>query len=494
MNVTDILAEHARDRADHPAIEDGDRVVTYAELDASVSAAAANLLEAGIEEGDFVGVMLSDSADHIVLLCALAKLGAVTLAIDGELPRRERDRAFEGFDLKAVIAEPDVSPVEGPPFLSLQEICDGPKTNPSRLAARLSERRFDGERALTVMQSSGTTGRPKRLLLNHAQFISRFKTHTSYLGLTSSDRWLLVVRMTFSNGYLRCLMMLHLGATVIVNRARSVKQFLTSLNERKITQTFLTPAHLRPLIMRLDCDSPLAPSVRILVGASVLFPEERRRVRRYLTPGLVLTYGANEAGQFTFSSPAHQDAHPDSIGRLIAGIEAQVVDEQDRPLSPGTVGLIRFRGPHYPTAYYNDAEATARHFRDGWFYPGDLAAINEEGYVFLKGRSDDSINNSGVNFYPIEVESALMAHPHVAEAAVFGWPHAGYGEVAVAVVVTTSPVTGTELAAFCRQRIAGFKIPRLIGFVPRMPKNAMGKIVKSKLKDISRQKLPSQFS
>ncbi len=490
MNVTDAIAEHARDRADHPAIEDGDRVITYAQLDRCVDKAADDLLEAGVRQGDFVGTMLPNSADHIVLICALARLGAITVPINSALPRAERDRAFAGLDLNAVVVEPGASPLEGlPPQLSLPEICDVPKRPVGRLTRQWMARSFDGNLPITVDQSSGTTGLPKRLLLTHAQFLSRFRTHVAHTKLTPSERCLLIISLTFYDGRHRCMMMLHRGATVVVTRNLAAKDILASLDEKRITLLYVTPSILRPLVATATGDGPVAPGVRIVVGSSVLYPEERRRTLQHITPALIETYGTNEAGPLTFSMPDDRAAFPDSVGRLVDGIEAQIVDDQDQLLPPNSVGHIRVRGPDLPDAYLDNAEATARHFRDGWFYPGDLASINQGGFVFLKGRSDDAIDNEGAKFYPIEVENALLAHPQVAEAAVCGWPHLLHGEVAIAFAVVRSPVTADELMAFCRTRVASYKVPRVIAFVNELPKNAAGKVLKGRLKEAFRKAL-----
>ena len=150
------------------------------------------------------------------------------------------------------------------------------------------------------------------------------------------------------------------------------------------------------------------------------------------------------------------------------------------------VGLVGFRGEGLPTGYVGNAEATHRAFRDGWFFPGDLAAIDADGFFFFKGRADDVINNEGAKFYPIEVEKVLASHPAVVEVAVFGWPHRRHGELAVAFVVAKQPLTVPELQAFCRRQIADYKVPARIVFVDKMPRNPTGKIMKSRLKEIFR--------
>ncbi len=299
MNIADSLTEHARIRADHPAIEDGSEVITYAGLDALVTETAANIQAAGIGAGDVVAIVLPDSANHLITLCALARAGTVILSLSPSLKPRDLTRALAGALVKAVIADAPSPPLARLPYLAIKDV--------------------------------------------------------------------------------------------------------------------------------------------------------RRRPEN-------------------------------SFARLADGVEAEIVDADDHPLPPGEVGLVRFRGDGYPTGYLDDPEATARAFRDGWFYPGDLATLNDQGYLFFKGRADDVINNGGAKFYPIEVETVLLAHPAVSEAAVFAWPHPRLGQTAAACVVTRAPVSKRALQEFCAERLAGYKVPQLIAKLRELPKNPMGKVLKSELK------------
>jgi acyl-CoA synthetase (AMP-forming)/AMP-acid ligase II len=279
--------------------------------------------------------------------------------------------------------------------------------------------------------------------------------------------------------------MLHVGATVIFGRARRVAELFEEIREKAITSMELTPSHLRPILANAaDKPGPLIPNVTIAVGSATLYPEEKRATRERLTPRLIEDYATNEAAPLTMAHPRDQERFPDSVGRLVEEIEAEVVDDRDRPLPHGKVGRIRFRGPCFPDGYFMDPEATARHFRGGWFYPGDLASIDAEGYVFLKGRADDTIDHGGVRYYPAEVEAVLLSHPAVAEAAVIGWPDKRLGEVGVAFIVRDAPVDQPSLKAFCRERITEFKVPKHFVFIEAMPKTETGKARKGELKQL----------
>jgi len=481
MNIAEILTEHARNRAGHPAIEDGDRVVTYGELEGLVDAAAANLQAAGIRSGDIVAVLLDDSADHLIILCALARVGAVIFSLNSNASKVEIEKSLASVAVKTVITPGGRLSGDDMAWLRVKDICQ-PAAQP-----------FDGKSAgdddpVMLIQSSGTTGAPKSFVRSHADAVAWIERYARGHGWSADERCLSLTRMSFNVGRNISLGMLRLGATVVVNRSRSHVELAALVRDKRISYLKLTPSHLIPLLDYAAGKAPLFPGLRaMVVGSAPTSHAQRLLARERLTANCFEQLGSNEAGLLALALPADQDAYPDAVGRIVEGVEAQIVDDDDLPLPAGEVGQVRFRGAGYPTRYLDDPEATARAFRDGWFYPGDLATLNEEGYLFFKGRADDVINNGGAKFYPIEVEVALMAHPEVSEAAVFGWPHARFGEVAVACVVVNPDISKKDLQTFCKQRIAGYKVPQHIEIMAKLPRNAMGKISKTALKqDIQR--------
>ena len=164
------------------------------------------------------------------------------------------------------------------------------------------------------------------------------------------------------------------------------------------------------------------------------------------------------------------------------GVEVQIVDAAHRLQPPGTTGLLRYRSPGCATAFYRDEEASRESFRDGWFYPGDLAQLDAEGFLTLAGRAKDMIIRGGINIYPEEIEAILMAHPAVAEAAVVGVPDAARGEEVVAFVVLRQETDETVLRGWCSERLAPYKLPQLIERVAHLPRNSAGKVQKPLLK------------
>ncbi|MBT6857511.1 MAG: long-chain fatty acid--CoA ligase, partial [Rhodospirillaceae bacterium] len=263
------------------------------------------------------------------------------------------------------------------------------------------------------------------------------------------------------------------------------------VQDGRITYLKLTPAHLGPLLDHAAGKGLLFPDLRLLsVTTAPVTAEQRGLARERLCANTVELFGTNETGVLMRASPVDQDAYPGALGRAVDGVEAGIVDADDAPVPTGEIGQLRFRGPGFVTNYLNAPEAAIAAFQDGWFYPGDLASMNGEGTVFYKGRADDMINNAGVKFYPIEVEAVLLSHPDITEAAVFGWPFPPHGEAAVACLVANRALSERELRRFCAKLIANHKIPHRFLVVPELPKNQMGKIQKTRLKELYGPRLP----
>lgn len=480
MNIADSLDLSARARPHHPAIEDGDRIVSYAELSALTGRAQTALRAAGVGPGERVVVALPDSPEHVAVIFALARLGAVSLSLDRSLPEPEILRATASLSMKlAVVADERATFAGAPAIAAAALLAHGHAADPMP-----SPDDGEGDRPLMLIQSSGTTGAPKRLLLTHRQMLARNRRLIAALRLGAGDRFLQAVSLSFLSGRRRCMSLLAVGGTVVLNQAASVDRLLACLGDRAITYTALTPMHLRALLHRVDSATPLFSRLRATVSTAPVADAERRLARRRLTPHFYETYGTNELGDLAMATPADQDRRPNAIGRLLDGVSAAVVGDDGAALPPGRPGMIRFRAPDSPTAYFENPDATARHFKAGWFYPGDRAALDEDGYIMFMGRADEAINNAGAKFYPPEVEAVLLGHPQVAEAAVVGAPHPPFGEAAVAFAVSASPPPYPDLAGYCVGRIALHKIPVRVIWLDAMPKLRTGKPDKGRLRQI----------
>jgi len=476
MNIAEALDQSFSQRPAHPAIEDGERIASYADLAALTRRCAAGLRRLGVGRGDFVVLALPDSIEHVALICALARIGAVTASLDGASPAVDLRRAIAGFTPAAVVTPDGARLFAELPATALADVVAAGEDEMPR------EPYVDPDAPLMLVQSSGSTGVPKRLLLTHRHMAARNRRLIAAMSLNRDDRYFMAVPLSFLSGRRRCLSLLSLGGTVVFNRTTSVDGALATLRDRRISYTALTPTHLRLLLNGLPGDQPFCPDLRATVSAAPVTPVERLRARRRLTPHLFESYGTNELGDLVLGTPQDQDARPGDTGRVLPGVQAQVVDEAGALLPPGQSGRIRFAVPESPTAYLDAPEGTARHFADGWFYPGDHVVLDGEGSMRFLGREDDAINNSGVKFYPAEVEAVLASHPRVADAAVVATPHPVFGEVAVAFVVFRGRPPHPALGAYCAERLAAHKRP--VAFLPlaKMPLVRPGKPDKPGLK------------
>jgi len=483
MNLAYALALNARNRPDHPAIVHGDRTIPYAELDGLVRRTASWLGTGGvapgkISPGDVVGVALGDTPEHLIAIYALAALGAIVLPMDCRWTAEEQARVAGHFRATRVLLEADAPWSGSAPTVR----CDAGWHAGVADAAALADL-ADGETLPFLLSlSSGTTGLPKGPLVSHEQFLRRFWAHWISLGLNAQSRYVSATPLYFGGGRTFALSQLFAGGTVcMLPPPYPPEALVAEVARQDATALFLVPTLLRRLLALTAPDRLLMPSLSLLLSSgSPLHPDERRAIRERITPHFYETYSTTEGGGVSLLTPDDQIRRGDSVGRAIFGVEVQVVDTTDAPVAPGETGILRYRSPGCATQFYDDPGAPQM-FRNGWFYPGDLGALDDEGYLFLKGRIKEMIIRGGVNIYPSEIEAILLAHPAVAEAAVVGQPSREMGEEVAAFVIAKSPITAPDLAAHCRAHLAPYKVPRTIRIVETLPKSSLGKILKPAL-------------
>lgn len=471
MNLAAALDDHARSRGDRIAVVAGEAQVTYRDFARLVVDAAGWLAAQGLRPGDVAGLWLKDTIQHLALIYGCARAGVVMLPLDWKWTPAEAERVAVHFGARLVVTDPGAPPlgvttvaVEGFP----------PAEAPFGAGA---------DDLLLLSLSSGTTGRPKGPAVSHRQFFRRFMTHWLHLGFTDADRFLCATPLYFGGGRTFAMSMLFTGAAVVLaSPGLSAADLVDIVARRRITCLFLVPTQLRRLLA-LD-DAALAPlrALRLLFSSGApLTVAERQEIAARLCPRFHEYYASTEGGGVSLLTPDDLVRRPDSVGRPVFGVEVEVLDDDDRPLAPDAIGRIRYRGPGVATGYHLDPEASRERFRDGWFYPGDLAAIDADGFVSLRGRREDVIIRGGVNIYPAEIEAVLTAHPAVVEAAIVPRASATLGEEVAAFVVPRTAVTADALAAWCAERLAPYKRPAAIVLLAELPRNSAGKVLKARL-------------
>ena len=477
-NLAAAQDEHARLRPAAEALIDGALRLTHAELADAIARTATHLRSLGAETGTLVGMALGDHATHVIVMLALARIGAVMLPLDHRWTAGERERVAAHFSAALILIEPGC-PVTGVPNIEVDAAWA------QAVAAAAPDRQVapGGSTPLLVSLSSGTTGRPKGPRITHDHFVARFRTHWVNLGFVAADCYVCATPLYFGGGRTFVWSTLYMGGKVVLAPPPfDPPALLQTLADEAASMLFLVPTQLRRLLAE-HADAPALLHLRLLFSSGApLTRDERIAIRAHLNPRFCEYYASTEGGGVTLLTAPDIDGHADSVGRAVHGVDVQVVDDRHQPLPAGSVGLLRYRSPGCATGFYLDEAASNDAFRDGWFYPGDLAQLDAAGYLTLAGRAKDMIIRSGINIYPEEIETTLRGHPDVRDAAVVGVPHATRGEEVVAFVVLSRVVSQQELSDWCAQRLAPYKLPRQFEVLDTLPLNSSGKVLKATLK------------
>lgn len=482
MNLSDILDRHARERPQQPAVVRGGRRVTWLRLVALADQCAAKLLEQGVGRGHVVATDLADGIEYLVLLLGLARMGAVAFPVSRASPDAEKQRLLKLARTRWLVTDHDSPALSAVTAVPISSVCNLSQRTAAPAQRAVTTRGFDGDAPLVIISSSGTTGVAKLLVLTHAQLLWRITTRERHIGFTPADRYFSLINLSFNLGRVRCLRALYSGATVVFPDAQRRGNVAAEMRRQRITTTNMMPVAALRLAEQARGTTPLLGDIRLVLGSSPMSVADRERIRTRVAPNLFEVFATTETGPVAVAAPEDHERHPGTVGRLAAEVEVQVTDAAGHLVPAGQAGRIRFRTPNMPTAYLGNRAATARNFRDGWFQPGDVAAVDAQGYVYFHGRTDDVINNQGVKFHPAEVEAVLRTHPAVAEASVIGVPHGRGGQVASAFVVPKARITAKALQDYCRERLAPHKVPWSLRLIATLPRNAAGKVLKTELR------------
>lgn len=480
MNIADLIRHHARRRPAHPAIVSRDRTWDYLTFDAAVDTAALRLLDRGIGKGDVVGVAAGDTPEHLAFLFGIARLGAVILPMDKRWTEGEKQRVAQHFGARLVLIDEGAAPLG---HCDCEAVESPLRIDPSAFG-RLPISPSDADLGLVLSLSSGTTGRPKGPLITHGNMYHRFLIYTISLTMSEHDRFACASPLYFSGSRGFTLCQLFFGGTVVLLPPPvPAAELIREINDFGCTSAFIVPTIIRRLIDASTVRGHCLPRLRLLISTgAALFPEDRALALERITPNIINFYGSAEGGGISALTSAHPPDKARTAGSIVWGTEVRVVDGDFRDVPRGESGRICYRSGGSATEFYRDPEASLLAFRDGWYLPGDAGFIDAEGFVTITGREKDMIIRGGVNIYPNEIESVLLGHEHVAEAAVVGAPSVELGEEIVAFVTMRGPVPAEALRALCASQLAAYKVPRDVRVLTEMPRTNVGKIDKQRLR------------
>ena len=478
MNLADLIRHHGRRRPAHPAIVARDRTWSYAELDRAVDIAAARLRARGVAQGDIVGIALGDTPEHLAFLFGIARAGAVILPMDKRWTEAEKMRVALHFGAHITLIDAGDAPIK-------DVVCEPVETPLNwETPENLQDAPRGEDMGFVLSLSSGTTGRPKGPLITHRNMYHRFLIYYITLTFTEHDRFACASPLYFSGSRGFSLCALYAGATVVLLPPPvGASTLIREVNDYGCTTAFIVPTIVRRLIDAGTGDGFCFPKLRVLISTgAALFAEDRELAMKRITPNIINFYGSAEGSGISALTSAHPPEKSRSAGAIVWGTDVRVVDQDFNDLGRGKIGRICYRSGGSANAFYRDPEASALAFRDGWYLPGDLGYVDEDGFVYITGREKDMIIRGGVNVYPNEIESVLLGCEQVSEAAVVGVPSAELGEEVIAFVTTRQPIEAETLRALCATQLAPYKVPKHIVLLPEMPRTNVGKIDKQRLR------------
>ncbi len=510
LNIAIILESAARE---HPArdalVFEGERI-SYAELDRRAGRVAANLMAAGIAAGDHVALACLNRPEFVIAYYGILKTGATVVTVSALLKAREIAYQLTDSDAVALIAYGGEAgglgaevrkAVAATPACAHVWYIEGRDDEPGFDAlltgqgAVVSADRDSNDTAV-ILYTSGTTGSPKGAELTHLNIMMNVIAIARERPPAAERPASLVALPLFHVFAQTCLMHtgLYQGATLVLMQRFAAREAIDLIVREGITGFSGVPTMFRamlddPSLTEADV-AAVGKAVRAASsGGSSLAPELQKRFAERFGVPMIDGYGCTETSPVACFLHEGTAYRPGSCGQAAFGVQLRVVDMDGRALVAGEVGELCVKGHGVMKGYYKRPEDTARVLRDGWYHTGDLARIDEDGYVFIVGRLKELIIRGGFNVYPAEVEAVLMTHPAVGMAAVVGVPHETHGEEILAVVSPRHGMTidPDALRAWAKEEMAAYKYPRLIEVREHLPLGPTGKVLKRELQPTSTQ-------
>ncbi|MEO8299565.1 MAG: AMP-binding protein [Burkholderiales bacterium] len=497
MPITAQLRHHAGKCPDKVVLIEGDRRLTYRELDAQVEAMAALLAARGVQPGDRVAILAPSSMDWVVCYLGISRSGAVAAPMNWKLLPAEIAQGVALVEAAVVLVHPDLAAHEARDIpQDRQLLIGGPgatalQTLLAPFMRRWSERELDRSHTQVILLTGGTTGAPKGVMLSHEQIFWNTLQLVVDTEMHEDDITVLATPLHHAGALVIWLIPhLYLGATAAILPDYTPEALIELIARERVTNGWTPPSMTRDVLGHaLSRQRDLSSFKRWYVAGGP-FPRRDHDEMKALIPGVKIfyQYGLTEAGvMVSVLKDKDYEAAPDSIGRPFLHCDVKILrdDLSDAPL--GEVGEIAVRSPSVMQGYYNRPDATAEVLHEGWLRTGDLGSVDASGYLRFHDRLKDMVKTGGHNVYSQEVEQVLQRHPAVREVAVFGVPSEKWGEEVVCVVVLRDGVQAGEadILIFGREHLSRYKVPKRVIFLPyeQLPVNYSGKIVKKQLRE-----------
>ena len=494
-NLAHIIDAHPADRV---AIISRGRETTYGQLRDQIAHVRGGLQALGIGKGDRIALLCGNGRYFVDLYVAALGLGAVTVPLNPGSPAPEIERELRTVAAKLVVVEPAAaqawSQIQPDAVSTIQHVvCTEPGTvagahtsfDDLLVADPVPVTDVDPDDLAALIFTSGTAGSPRAAMLSHGNLLSNLEQSSSTDGIRAADVVYGVLPLFHIFG-LNVVLGLGLarGATLVLVQRFDPFTALETIRDRKVTIIPGAPPLWLAFSHMDDAPADSFATVRLALTGAAKMPEEAmRRLNERFGLSLLEGYGLTEASPVVTSS-AGMEVKIGSVGKVLDGIQVRLIDEEGNEALQGDAGEIWVKGPNVFKGYLNELEATARVLTaDGWLRTGDIAIVDDDGYLYLVDRAKDLIIVSGFNVYPAEVEDVLLDHPDVAECGVIGVPHPHTGEAVKAFVVLQAGARTQEdsLISWCLDNLARYKCPSKIMFVDELPRNVSGKLLRRSL-------------
>jgi fatty-acyl-CoA synthase len=490
INLSSFIAFHARRTPDRCALKYRGEDISYGNFDERVRKVGGWLVSRGIGAGDVVAVLMKNSTAFLELAFAASHIGAVFLPINYRLSADEVGYIIGNSGARILIADEEFAAVAacGAPVVLLDEATQSnatrlaPDATPAPMYPRASSD------LMRLMYTSGTTDRPKGVMLTYENIYWKSADQTLVLGLNGETR-LLVVGPLYHVGALDLpgIAVLWHGGMLSIHRNFEPEQALAAIEAEQLNAAWFAPVMTTAILSYSNRSRYNVSSLRWAIGGGEKTPEARiRAFSQYFTNARYIdAYGLTETcGGDTFMEAGREIEKIGSTGRAIAHVEIEIRDDAGNRLAPGVTGEICLRGPKVTRGYWKDPEKTAAAFFGDWFRSGDVGYLDEDGFLFLTDRKKDMIISGGENIASSEVERVIYELPQVREVAVIGMPDERWGEKPIAIVVLADgkALELPDLTDHCRARLAGFKVPKQLIIRDSLPRNPSGKVLKRVLR------------
>jgi long-chain acyl-CoA synthetase len=490
--VGDVLEETARKFPEKTALISREGGLTFKVVNEQAACLANHLWNEGVRQGTRVGILLPNSSAFALSYYATQRMGAVTTVLDARLKGKELIGVLQDADLSLLVTHRHLLPEVNEALKEFARlrlwVVDGEGEN--SFEKRLSSARTDSrppriqpEDDALILYTSGTTGEPKGVVLNHMN-LAQFPRCMAEMHKTDRHAvWGCILPMSHISGPIYLNEIADKGSSLVIFDQFNPTMLLEGIQKHQVTIFHGVPIIFQLLLSVPNLREYDTNSVQLAGMMGTTVPLSLMGAFKNAQPHIkvIQGYGLTETSPLiTLTEPHQADAKMASIGRAVPGAEVKVVDESGREVPVGEAGEIITRGSHVMKGYFRRPEATAERIRDEWLYTGDIGRCDSDGYYYHLGRKDDMIITGGLNVYPAEVENMLCGHPQVREAVVFPIPDSKRGNVigAAAVLHQRENVSEKELLIFLRANLANFKVPQKIVIRDSLPRTSTGKVIR----------------